>query len=299
MLTTMCTTGQFRYRATVTKQLKKPIRTGVPRKTKIEWYTRHPFVNRWIWEKPYPVHFSHQILTKQSGDKKNIWLLSPVLGILLFTVLYIVAALLYPGGSQADKNARGFSWINNYWCNLLNEEAINGQHNPARPVALTAMLVLCVTLTFFWFLFPRYMNFRKYGRLAMQLSGAIAMTIAMFLFTHLHDIVIDVASVFGLVAFVGTFNGLYKSKWYGLFCFGIINLLLVALNNYLYYTKGLIIYLPVVQKITFASFLTWIGAIDLFIYWKTNVLLKWTMIFLTGINFYRPAKPVKYLIFPV
>ena len=118
------------------------------------------------------------------------------------------------------------------------------------------------------------MNFERYRRLTMQLSGAIAMTIAMFLFTHLHDTVIDVASVFGLVAIVGTFSGLYRSKWYRLFRFGMFNLLLVALNNYLYYTKGLIIYLPVVQKITFASFLIWIGAIDLFMYWKINILLN-------------------------
>lgn len=208
-------------------------------------------------------------MTNLSDNKKNVWLLTPLLGIKIFTVLYIVAAFRYPGGSQVDKYARGFSWINNYWCNLLNEDAINGQQNPARPVALTAMLILCLTLASFWFMFPRYMNFGLYGRLAMQLSGAIAMTIAMFLFTHLHDIVIDVASVFGLVAIAGTFSGLYKSKWYGLFRFGIFNLMLVALNNYLYYTKGMIIYLPVVQKITFASFLIWIGSINVFMYWTT------------------------------
>lgn len=174
--------------------------------------------------------------------------------------------MLYPGGSQADKKSAGFSWINNYWCNLLNENAINGQHNAARPVALTAMFILCSTLAFFWYLFPDYTNFRKYSRLTIQLSGAVAMTVVMFLCTDLHDIIIDVASFFGLIAVAGTFIGLYKNKWRRLFRFGMLNLLLVALNNYLYYTKGLIMYLPVVQKISFAYFLIWICCIDINMY---------------------------------
>lgn len=44
--------------------------------------------------------------------------------------------------------------------------------------------------------------------------------------------------------------------------------LLVGLNNYLYYNKGLIIYLPVIQKISFITFLAWICAIVITIYNK-------------------------------
>ena len=104
--------------------------------------------------------------------------------------LYIVATLFYPGGSQADKNSIGFSWINNYWCNLLNENAINGQYNPAKPIAMTGMFVLCLTLSFFWFFFPRQINLGKFAKLAIQISGTLAMTIAFFLFTNIdHDLV--------------------------------------------------------------------------------------------------------------
>jgi len=45
------------------------------------------------------------------------------------------------------------------------------------------------------------------------------------------------------------------------------NFLLVALNNFLL-QKGLIIYLPVVQKITFALFLFWICSIDINPYYQ-------------------------------
>jgi hypothetical protein len=180
--------------------------------------------------------------------------------------LYIVATLFYPGGSQADQNSKGFSWVNNYWCNLLNESAMNGEPNLARPIALTAMFILCLTLSFFWYHFPRYHIPGKFNRLVIQLSGILSMMIAMFLFTGLHDSIINIAGASGLVALVGTFIGLYKSKSFILFWFGLFNLAIIVLNNYVYYTKGLIIYLPVIQKISFLSFLVWVCCIDLKLY---------------------------------
>ncbi len=181
---------------------------------------------------------------------------------MLFVVLYFIATFFYPGGSLVDKNSIGFSWTNNYWCNLLMENAINGQHNSAKPIALTGMFVLCLTLSNFWFVFPRHINIGKNTKLTIQISGILAMIIAFFLFTDFnHDIITNFSSVFGLIATVGTFIGLYKTKWFRLFAFGLINILLVGLNNYVYYTKGLIIYLPIIQKISFATFLIWICSI--------------------------------------
>lgn len=182
-------------------------------------------------------------------------------------MLYFVASLLYPGGSPVDKNSIGFSWINNYWCNLLYEKAINGQPNPAKPFAITGMFVLCLALSFFWFLFPRYINVSKKLNLLIPVSGTLSMAVAFFLFTNInHDFIINLASTFGLIATAGAFIGLYKTKWFTLLAFGLLNILLVGLNNYVYYTKGLIVYLPVVQKISFATFLIWICCIDLSFY---------------------------------
>jgi len=148
--------------------------------------------------------------------------------------------------------------------------AINGQHNPARPISLTAMSVLCLTLAIFWYIFPRQIGLQKIGRLSIQISGAISMTIGMFIFTNLHDMVINIAGFFGLIAIIGTFMGLYKMNWRKLFWLGIFNLTLVALNNILYYGNGLLIYLPVVQKITFLFFLLWICLIDINLYRRQN-----------------------------
>jgi len=208
----------------------------------------------------------------KSTGHKNIWVLTPILGTLLFVVLYIGSTVLYPGGSEIDKNGVGFSWTNNYWCNLLNENAINGQHNPAKPVAITGMIILCLTLLLFWLLFPRHIEIGKPGRLIIQISGSLAMAIATLLFTNIdHDLVTNLASLFGVIATVGTINGLYRNKWYGLFGFGLVNILLVGLNNYFYYSNDFIIYLPAIQKISFAVFLLWICCIVINLYAKPKI----------------------------
>jgi hypothetical protein len=198
--------------------------------------------------------------------KQNIWLLTPLFGTLIYLLLYIIATFFYPGGSQVDKNSLGFSWTQNYWCNLLNENAVNGQHNSARPIAIVAMFFLCVTLMIFWYIFPKQTGFRKSRKLIVQVSGFASMISIMFISTGLHDIIINIATVFGLIAVIGTFIGLLELKWTKLFWVGIFILPLVALNNFLYYKTGLLIYLPVVQKITFLYFLLWICLIDVGLY---------------------------------
>jgi hypothetical protein len=197
-------------------------------------------------------------------DIKRIWALTPIFGTVIFAVLYFIATLYYPGGSQFDKNSIGFSWANNYWCNLLNDTAINGQKNTAQPIALTAMVILCLTLIFFWWQFPIYTSLDKKYKFTIQICGTLAMAIGFFLFAKFdHDLITNLASLFGLIATTGTFIGLYKNSWKVLFYFGLINILLVVGNNFLYYNKDLISYLPIVQKITFATFLIWICCINL------------------------------------
>jgi hypothetical protein len=198
--------------------------------------------------------------------KKKI-LLAPLFGTMLFVLLYFIATLYYPGGSQIDKNAVGFSWQNNYWCNLLNEQAINEQPNAAKPIAMAAMFVLCITLILFWFLFPQYVLMSKKFAITIKVCGSFAMLTGCLLLTNInHDLITNLASGFGIIATVGIEIGLYKTGWRRLFIFGLLNFLLVGLNNYVYYSKALIIYLPIVQKITFALFLCWICLINIRLY---------------------------------
>lgn len=205
-------------------------------------------------------------LAKQSNKLAHIVLLFPIAGIVLFVIIYIIATLLYPGGSQADVHSIGFSWMHNYWCNLLNDQAMNGQPNPAKPMAITGMMVLCFALSVFWFMVPDYFIIGTVAKLTIQIAGIASMLIALFLFTSLHDVVTILASCMGVIAMTGLYIGLYKSKLYKLFGWGIFNLLLVLINNYVYYTSGMILYLPVIQKLTFASVLAFISCICIHLY---------------------------------
>lgn len=197
---------------------------------------------------------------------KQYRLLFPAFGAIVFCILYMIAAWRYPGGSQINTQSIGFSWTQNYWCNLLSETAINGQPNNSRPVAMIAMLVLAFTLSFFWYFFPEQVNFTIISRRIIQVAGAAAMLTGLFMTGEFHDMIINLASLFGLIAIAGTFAGLYKLKWNYLLWFGVLNLLLVGLNNLLYYKEGLRLCLPLVQKITFFSFLLWVSLISVKMY---------------------------------
>jgi hypothetical protein len=187
----------------------------------------------------------------------------PLLGSLGFATLYVVATFYYPGGSMADKHARGFSWQYNFWCNLLNEQAINGNPNPARPVAFAALFLLFLSMIVFWIQVPPQLIDRSGWRKTVQVCGTASMLVAIFIYTPLHDAVIDLSGVLGLVALIGLLVGLFARRARALFVFGLANLLLIGLNNLFYYGEGLLIYLPVLQKISFCSFLLWVSLVSL------------------------------------
>jgi hypothetical protein len=154
--------------------------------------------------------------------------------------------------------------VNNYWCNLLNSTAINGQINSAQPIAMTAMVVLCISLAVFWYLFPMISLSKTLSVRITQLTGVAAMGTALLLNSSVdHDLITNLASLLGLMAAVGTLIGLRRLEWNVLFWFGTMNLLLVLLNNLLYYNAELIRYLPLVQKISFAAFLVWLFLISM------------------------------------
>ncbi len=196
-------------------------------------------------------------------QRKGYWMLIVNSGIVLFFCLYFTAALNYPGGSQEDFYSSGFSWRNNYWCNLLDAQAINGVLNGARPFAIAAMIVLCCTLAFFWYGFPVFAGMGATSIKVIRYAGMAGMATAFFLFIGPHDIIINVASLFGLVSVLGTLAGLRQKKWNVLLGMGILILALIVINNICYYNQGLLNYLPIVQKITFLIFLSWISLISL------------------------------------
>ena len=186
----------------------------------------------------------------------------PPIGILCFGLLYVFASTLYPGGSQTDVNSVGFDWVHNYWCNLMNESADNGEPNPARRLAIFSMVLLCSSLGVFFYQFAEYLTTHPRWKMIIKIAGILSMVSAAFMFTQFHDVLTIISSFFGLFVLIGILlkifrRGLLKHKLIGLFC-----LILLGMNNYIYYTELYIKHLPLIQKITFIIVLLWIVALN-------------------------------------
>ena len=185
------------------------------------------------------------------------WVLLPVWGIALFVALYIIATFLYPGGSDANKMTAGFSWQHNYWCELMASDAQNGEVNTARPVAITAMFVLAISLIIFWYHIPRLFGDKKTGSLVISYCGVSSMLVVPFMFAGLHDTVMNIAGLLGCIAITVLLTKLLTHKMYWFFVHGILCILLCVANNYIYYTGNFFYWLPIIQKISFIVFLLW------------------------------------------
>ena len=205
--------------------------------------------------------------SKIATPKSKVMLL-PLLGMGLFVVLYIIAALLYPGGSFAVPYQNGFSFWNNYLCDLLDHFAINGELNSARHYARASLGVLCASLMLLWFYLPALFPARSVNRTVMWITGILALTITLFLTSGTHDITVRIAGVFGVVAFITCFIELYKAKFFKLFAFGVLCLVIFLVNYYSYETGVFIRLLPVIQKITFVCCILWFVFLDVTYYQK-------------------------------
>ncbi len=206
--------------------------------------------------------------------KHNLWLgrgiiwLLPTLGMGVFVVLYVLAALAYPGGSYANPNHDAFSFWNNYLCDLLDTYTIGGHLNSARVFARLGLLVLCVSLSFLWYLMPKLFENKSNNQRVMQISGITSLLLTLFLSDNNHDIVVRIAGVFGVIALLSLFVELHKAKLKSLLFFGFFCLAIFFVNYYIYETGIYISSLPVIQKITFVGFISWFLLLNVLIYRK-------------------------------
>jgi hypothetical protein len=191
--------------------------------------------------------------------------LAPFIGFLFFILLYIVAASLYPGGSDVDRSSVGFSWLHNYWCELLAGHAQNGEDNVARPVAIGAMFILCTSIGLFWYFASFLFAKKSVGRWATRIIGIGSMLMILLLFVA-HDTAINLSGLLGVIAMILTMIGLYRHRAYILLRLGVFCLVLCVLNNYIYHSGMYMYYLPVIQKFTFLMFLLWFGLVNIYLY---------------------------------
>ena len=192
--------------------------------------------------------------------------LIPLIGMALFVLCYVVAAGLYPGGSWNDPGQVGFSWRHNYLCDLLDTRAVNGMLNTGRYWARVALAFLCLGLMVLWYHLPVLTKGHTWFKYLLRYSGMAALGATVFLRADTHDLTVRIAGVFGLVALSSLLVGLWKEGHrifvsLGGWCLGMF------LVNYTIYETGDFVYwLPLIQKITFLSFMVWFVWMDVFLW---------------------------------
>ncbi|MCX2720758.1 hypothetical protein [Lentiprolixibacter aurantiacus] len=197
---------------------------------------------------------------------RHNFLLLPLLGMGLFVILYVLAAIKYPGGSWIDATAPGFSFWHNYLCDLLDYRALNGELNSGRYYARASLGVLCLSLIYLWLFLPHLFPKWNWNTKLMWVSGILAFLSTMLLSSGTHDVTVRVAGLFGAVALLSAFAEMWKAGYIGLMRYGFICLFIFLGNYYIYETGKGLFSLPLIQKITFSGFIAWFIWVDLILY---------------------------------
>ena len=139
---------------------------------------------------------------------------------------------------------------------------MNGLENRARPIAISAMIILCTSIALFFYQFAEYFVERGIWKPIIKILGILSMSSAVLIFTKFHDIMTTISSVFGVLVVVGIIRTIYKSDLLVFKISGIVCIILLGINNLIYYSGNYIEYLPFIQKITFGLVLVWIVGLN-------------------------------------
>ncbi len=192
---------------------------------------------------------------RTSLKKVNLYL--PIIGILAFFPLYIAAATLYPGGTSQNKISEGYSFSGNYWCDLFDTIAYNGQPNPGRPFAIISMVVLLLAVGSFWTNLPKLISIRDLKSTAFQLLGFASLFSYLIVLLN-HDLAINLSVLFGSLSFLVYLRILQQQRDFKFLFYAFVITFLIIINYLLWTFDLLLSFLPVFQKVTFLLFSLWI-----------------------------------------
>lgn len=194
---------------------------------------------------------------KKHSKKSDLITLIPSIGIMVYCVLYVYASTLYPGGTKFDFSTEGFSWMHNYWCDILDAYARNGAYNPARPFGILANIILCGSLAYLFYDYGHRFIDKIFWRKVVQYCGIFSMILSCLIFTPLHNSIIISASLFGIFAMTGLLLDIFFEGQFILKIGGAFAIILLLLNNGLYYSEIGLRSLPIIQKISFGFTFMW------------------------------------------
>jgi hypothetical protein len=201
---------------------------------------------------------------RRAGESPDVVLkrlaIAPIVTTIAFTLLYALSALLYPGGTRGDPTRVGFSFRDNYWCDVLDRTAYDGKPNPAAPIALAATILLALGLAALWWnaavLYPQAPR----RAAVVRGAGLLSCVAAPFMATTHHDLAINIASALGALAFVITMSAVRAREGWHLVVLGLLALGISGANYAMWQTRWALSAMALVQKAAFVAFLAWVLA---------------------------------------
>lgn len=192
---------------------------------------------------------------------KRIIRLIPIYGVITFVGLYLYSSNIYPGGTRFDNTSTGYSHLYNFWCDLLDQQAFNGQTNPSRIFAELSIVILSFSLI------PFCYNFiNLFGKISLPLNIARWASILAMIFSSLiliwHDTAINLFVGFNIVASVIYFYSLTKNRMFNIILSTIIPFILCVINFLMWKFDNQNNIMPFVQKLAISSSLIWICFIN-------------------------------------
>lgn len=181
-----------------------------------------------------------------------------LLGLLISISLLLVAGWQYPGGTPADSTTQGYSFTENYISNLLDEQALNGMENKARPWAIAGVLFSSLTFGLFFIGFSQRIMLRA-AAVVIKWAG-VALTVLAFLVVvpSLHDIIVVISFIVTLVVFFYITVMALKSKPVFLKVVSVFFLVFHYFVAYMYFTRTQLDVMPALQKLIHVFQIIWI-----------------------------------------
>ena len=182
----------------------------------------------------------------------------PIIGLGIYLIVFTIAAVAYPGGSDNYPHANGYSFYHNFLCDTMNPITQSGIVNEARFMAIISHLVLSFTMISFFYILPKIFTVKNRNTKLIAIFGIASMTAMAFMYTTYHDAMVTVTGVLGAIALIPFFIELRHFKNKGLKRLAYLCYLLSIIVFFIFETKIGIYYLPFIQKITFVADAYWV-----------------------------------------
>lgn len=182
----------------------------------------------------------------------------PIIGLVLYVVMFAYTTTLYPGGSVNHPNMLGHSFFHNFLCDMNGKIAINGMANPANAMSMLSHIVLSFTMITFFYALPEIFDRKNTNTQLVRWFGVLTMSVFILMFTTYHDLIVILTAILGTVALIPFFIELlhYSNKPLKLWAY--LCYIMSVIVFIIFVTKFGFYYLPFLQKITFVIDAVWV-----------------------------------------